>query len=62
MDVRLVDPSGSNLLDDAAVNAVKGAAPYYPFPVTIERDTLSILATFIYSPAYSNYYQDKYGR
>jgi protein TonB len=60
MDVRLVDPSGSNLLDDAAVNAVKGAAPYYPFPVTIDRDTLSILATFIYSPAYSSYYQEKH--
>lgn len=59
LEVRLVDPSGSHLLDDAAVNAVKGAAPYYPFPVTIDRDTLSILATFIYSPSYSSYYQGK---
>jgi len=62
LEVLLVDPSGSNLLDDAAVKAVKGAAPYYPFPVTIERDSLSILATFIYSPSYSSRYQERYGR
>ena len=57
LEVRLVDSSGSNLLDDAAINAVKGASPYYPFPVTIERDDLSILATFIYSPSYKAQYQ-----
>ncbi|WP_282012484.1 TonB family protein [Nitrospina watsonii] len=62
LEVLLVDASGSNLLDEAAVNAVKGAAPYYPFPVTIDRDNLSILATFIYSPTYSSYYQDRHGR
>ncbi|MCF8719282.1 TonB family protein [Nitrospina gracilis] len=62
LEVLLIDASGSNLLDEAAVNAVKNAAPYYPFPVTIDRDNLSILATFIYSPAYSTYYQDRYGR
>lgn len=57
LDVRLVDVSGSDLLDLAAVKAVKGAAPYYPFPVTIDRASLSILATFIYSPTYSSQFR-----
>ena len=58
--VRLVSSSGSVLLDDAALDAVNGAAPYYPFPVTIDREKLSILATFIYSPSYTTYYQEKF--
>jgi len=50
MNVRLIDYSGHDVLDEAALQAVKTAAPYYPFPVTIDRESLSILATFIYSP------------
>ncbi|MGV7220864.1 MAG: energy transducer TonB [Nitrospinales bacterium] len=50
--VYLVDASGSQLLDSAAMKAVKGAAPFYPFPLTITKEKLSILATFIYSPTY----------
>ncbi len=57
--VRLVNSSGSVLLDEAALDAVNHAAPYYPFPVTIDREKLSILATFIYSPSYTTYYQEK---
>jgi protein TonB len=53
--VYLVDASGSELLDSAAMKAVKGAAPFYPFPLTITKDKLSILATFIYSPTYGAY-------
>ncbi|MFQ5483652.1 MAG: energy transducer TonB, partial [Nitrospinaceae bacterium] len=45
--VRLVEGSGSELLDFAAIRAIKNAAPFYPFPVTIEREKISILATFI---------------
>ncbi len=52
MDVRLVEGSGSELLDFAAIRAIKNAAPFYPFPVTIEKNKISILATFIYSPQY----------
>ena len=55
MGVYLVDASGSELLDVAALKAVKGAAPFYPFPLTITKDKLSILATFIYSPTYGAY-------
>lgn len=53
--VYLVDASGSKLLDVAAMKAVKGAAPFYPFPLTITKQKLSILATFIYSPVYGAY-------
>lgn len=56
MNVRLIDNSGYNVLDEAALQAVKTAAPYYPFPVTIDRANLSILATFIYTPTYSTQY------
>ncbi len=49
-NVRLINGSGYNVLDEAALQAVKSAAPYYPFPVTIDRETLAILANFIYSP------------
>lgn len=52
MDVRLIEGSGSELLDFAALKAIKSAAPFYPFPVTIEKNKISILATFIYSPSY----------
>ncbi len=51
MNVRLINGSGYNILDEAALQAVKSAAPYYPFPVTIDRETLPILANFIYSPS-----------
>ena len=50
MNVRLINSSGYNVLDEAALQAVKSAAPYYPFPVTIDREILPILANFIYSP------------
>ncbi|MDH5763329.1 MAG: energy transducer TonB [Nitrospinota bacterium] len=49
MNVRLITDSGHVILDEAALQAVKSAAPYYPFPVTIDRESLSILATFIYN-------------
>ena len=53
LGVRLVDNSGFEILDMAAVKAVKEAAPYYPFPITIPKKKLSILATFVYSPNFS---------
>jgi protein TonB len=49
MNVRVITDSGHVILDEAALQAVKTAAPYYPFPVTIDRESLSILATFIYN-------------
>lgn len=52
LSARVVDQSGHEILDFAAIKAVKEAAPFYPFPVNIKKDKLSILATFIYSPKY----------
>ena len=49
LDLRLINTSGINVLDINAIKAVKDAAPYYPFPKTISKKKLSILATFVYS-------------
>ena len=50
LGVRLQDRSGYEILDMAALKAVKEAAPYYPFPLTIQREKLTIQANFIYTP------------
>ena len=49
LSLRLINSSGSNILDANAVKAVRGAAPYYPFPKIITKKKLSILATFVYN-------------
>ena len=49
LSLRLVNTSGFDVLDINAIKAVKEAAPYYPFPTTISKKKLSILATFVYS-------------
>ena len=50
--IRLINGSGTLALDEAALQAVKKAAPYYPFPPNINKEKITILATFIYSPSY----------
>ena len=50
MGVHLVEQSGYEILDVAALKAVKEAAPFYPFPKNIQRDKLTILANFVYAP------------
>ena len=50
MGVHLVEQSGHEILDVAALKAVKEAAPFYPFPKNIQRDKLTILANFVYTP------------
>jgi protein TonB len=50
LNVNLTNSSGFNILDVAAIKSVKEAAPYYPFPMTIKKKKLSILATFVYNP------------
>ncbi len=52
LGVRLVDRSGYEILDVAALKAVKEAAPFYPFPATIKREKLSIQANFVYTPQF----------
>jgi len=50
LGVRLVDQSGYEILDVAALKAVKEAAPFYPFPKNIQREKITILANFVYTP------------
>ena len=50
LGAHLTNSSGFNILDIAAIKAVKEAAPYYPFPMTIKKKEISILATFVYNP------------
>lgn len=52
LGVRLIDRSGYEILDVAALKAVKEAAPFYPFPSTIQREKLSIQANFVYTPQF----------
>ena len=50
MGVHVIDKSGFEILDVAALKAVKEAAPFYPFPKNIHREKISILANFVYTP------------
>jgi protein TonB len=45
----LVRSSGSKLLDEEAVRAIKAAVPFKPFPRSIQETSLRIIAGFIYS-------------
>ena len=56
LSAHVTNSSGFNILDIAAIKSVKEAAPYYPFPMTIKKKKLSILATFVYNP---NHYKPK---
>jgi protein TonB len=47
--VALVRSSGSKLLDEEAVRAIKAAVPFKPFPRSIQEPSLRIIAGFIYS-------------
>lgn len=44
----LVESSGVPMLDDAALKALRDAAPFAPFPATWEMERLNISGTFIY--------------
>jgi len=46
--LELLSSSGHPLLDEEALKAVRGAAPYYPLPDRLKITRLNILATFEY--------------
>ncbi|MDV2503461.1 MAG: energy transducer TonB [bacterium] len=50
-DVRLLRSSGSRILDEEAIRAVKIANPYNPFPKRITKKRLHINAVFSYMPS-----------
>jgi protein TonB len=45
----LVRSSGSKLLDEEAVRAIRAAVPFRPFPRSIQQTSLRIIAGFVYS-------------
>jgi protein TonB len=47
-DIKLLRTSGYRLLDEAAMNALKNAEPYWPLPEDWDKDTLEIKGHFIY--------------
>lgn len=47
--VEIVESSGYRALDDAAVAALREAAPYWPLPPEWKKDDLTITGRFIYS-------------
>lgn len=55
VDISLIHSSGHEILDYTALGAVKIASPYNPFPETIEKKKLRIIAVFKYKPFYSFY-------
>ncbi len=53
--IRLIRSSGSQLLDDEAMRAVKAAAPFPPIPPWIKPNPLSISASMEYHDNRVNY-------
>jgi len=52
LKVVLLRSTGYKILDDAAMAALKAAGPYNPFPKTIKKDKINIIANFVYFPSY----------
>ena len=50
LGAQITHKSGYEILDIAALKAIKEAAPFYPFPSTIKREKLTIQANFVYTP------------
>jgi periplasmic protein TonB len=48
LGVRMLDSSGSTVLDESAVKAIRSAAPYHPFPPIMKSKRLRVRAQFIY--------------
>jgi TonB family protein len=46
--LELLNSSGQSILDEEALNAVRGAAPYFPLPGRLKISRLNIMATFEY--------------
>lgn len=55
IDISVINSSGHKILDSAALKAVTTASPYNPFPSTIDKKKLKIIASFTYKPSYTLY-------
>ncbi|MBF0274548.1 MAG: energy transducer TonB [Nitrospinae bacterium] len=52
LKVVLLSSTGYTVLDNAAIEALKKASPYNPFPETINKEKINIIANFVYFPSY----------
>lgn len=52
---RIIHSSGSSLLDDEALRAIKAAAPFSPIPPWIDKNRIAIVASFEYFDNRLNY-------
>src|SRR5262249_35238258 len=59
---KIVRSSGSNLLDEEALRAVKAAAPFGPIPPWIGKNRIDIVASFEYLDNRLNYRFMRYTR
>ncbi|MBI3090737.1 MAG: TonB family protein [Candidatus Tectomicrobia bacterium] len=50
--VQVVTTSGFDVLDHAAIKAIDNAAPFPPFPPSVQSEELGVLIDFLYAPVY----------
>lgn len=48
-NIRIVQSSGSEILDEEAVNSIRRAAPFPPIPVGIGRNSLSMKVSLVFT-------------
>lgn len=53
-EVRVITTAGVAVLDNAAMVAVRNAAPFAPFPAGLDKEKIHIVATFTYQSSFSN--------
>ncbi len=52
-EAKIVSSSGEDVLDRASIMAVKGAGPFPPFPESLNKKKIHVVATFSYRPVFS---------
>lgn len=50
--VQVVTTSGFDILDHSAIKAIDTAAPFPPFPPSVQSEELGVLIDFLYAPVY----------
>lgn len=53
-EVKLINSSGETVLDDASTMAITSAGPFEPFPQTLNKTRIHIVATFTYQPSFNS--------
>jgi protein TonB len=53
VETKVITTSGEDVLDRASIMAIKGAGPFPPFPESLQKKRVHIVATFSYRPIFS---------